>query len=91
MTLGGLQQLPDRSREMPFEAAQCFKPALAISQSGGEVLGGRAGRASLDDGDAVQRALSCRLPPRSRRWRCLRPEETGTGATLAWRAKLASF
>jgi hypothetical protein len=34
--------------------------------------------------------LSCRLPPRSRRWRLVLPELTGIGATPAARASLAS-
>jgi hypothetical protein len=34
--------------------------------------------------------LSCRLPPRSRRWRSVRPEETGIGAHPERRASCAS-
>jgi hypothetical protein len=35
-------------------------------------------------------AFSCRLPPRDSRWRSVRPELTGTGATPACMAKQAS-
>jgi hypothetical protein len=35
-------------------------------------------------------AFSCRLPPRDSRWRSVRPELTGTGATRrAWQSKPA--
>ena len=32
--------------------------------------------------------FSCRLPPRSRRWRSVRPDETGIGAHAAIRGEL---
>ena len=34
--------------------------------------------------------LSCRSPPRCRRWRWVLPELAGIGAVPAWRAKHAS-
>src|SRR3954447_53477 len=77
----GLEQVPDAASEVALEAADGFAAGLAFGFGAGGGGGGLRGPAGpWGRPRRCNAQLSWRLPPWSRRWRWVRPEEAGIGA-----------
>src|SRR3954447_22739133 len=77
-TRGRLQELPEAAGEVALEAAQGFAAGLAVGLLAREVGAVSGSRRPLVTARRCSAQLSWRLPPRSRRWRSVRPEEAGS-------------
>ena len=90
--MGGVEQAPDAAGELAFEAANRFALGFAFGVFACEVGAGCGGSVLARESAMMWIArLSCRLPPRCRRWRWVLPDEAGIGAVPACRAKCPSL
>ena len=87
---GRLQETEDAASDVSLEAAQRFAAALAFGSLARDVGGCRGVQPGFVTARRCSAQLSWRLPPRSRRWRSVRPEDAGIGAAPQVRANLAS-
>ena len=85
-----MEEVPDATGEVAFEAADGFASALAFGLLAFDVGLGFGVAAGAGDRDPVDGRVIWRLPPGSTRCRRVLPELAGIGATPAARASLAS-